>query len=110
MQQAVSAQMTEHSLVKVHVRMYRVGQHPTNVKPDAPTPPGLVPHGVACNQGQHGYARYAHYYKKTFTRRLPFGLGGGWAGCPPPLFGGRAPAQQPPRLMINRGGRRNRLC
>jgi len=50
-----------------------------------------------------------HYYKKkTFTRRFKNGLRGGWAGCPPRLIVAGQPAQQPPRLMLNRGGQRYR--
>jgi hypothetical protein len=48
-----------------------------------------------------------HYYTKTFTRRLENGLGGGWAGCPPLLFGGQALIQQLPPLMLDGGGQRN---
>jgi hypothetical protein len=44
-QRVVSAQMAEHSLVKVHVRIQsaRAGQHPTDAEPD------FVPHGGAYN-------------------------------------------------------------
>jgi hypothetical protein len=44
-QQAVSAQMVEHSLIKVHAHMQsvRAGQHPTDVEPDALHHQTLVP-------------------------------------------------------------------
>jgi hypothetical protein len=60
-QWAVNAQIAEHSLVKVHVRMQnaRAGQNPTNAEPGVPAPPVLVPHSRACNRGQYRYARYA---------------------------------------------------
>ena len=32
---------------------------PMDAEPGAPAPPGLVPYGGACSQGQHGYARCA---------------------------------------------------
>jgi hypothetical protein len=59
-QRAISAQIVEHPLVKVHACMQsaKVGQHPTDAELGAPAPSSLVPHGGACSQGQHGYARY----------------------------------------------------
>jgi hypothetical protein len=45
----------------------------------------------------------AHYYTKSFGRHFKIGLGGGWAGCPPRLFVVGQPAQQPSRLIIDRG-------
>jgi hypothetical protein len=53
---AVSAQMAEQPLVKVHARIQsaRACPHPTDAEPDALAPPRLVSHGGACNRGQHG--------------------------------------------------------
>jgi len=38
------------------------------------------------------------------------GLRGGRPGCPPRLFEAAQPSQQPPRLILNRGGQPNSLC
>jgi len=49
-------------------------------------------------------AKNIHYYTNSFTQRFTIGLRGGWPGCPPRLFEAGQPGQQPPRLMLNRGG------
>jgi hypothetical protein len=55
-QQAVSVQMTEHSLVKVHARMQsaKAGQYLTEQRPGDPAPPGwspMVDHAAGVNTG-----------------------------------------------------------
>ena len=42
--------------------------------------------------------------------RLKKGLQGGWASCLPRLFMIAQPAQQPPRLMLNRRGQRSKTA
>ena len=49
-----------------------------------------------------------HYYTNSFARRLQMGLRGGRPGCPPRLFETGQLGQQPPRLIINRGGQRKK--